>query len=159
MYELYIEGPKGPLEFAETNVDIDGKVLSFFINNNFNPGYVLKGKDFGLTNEALQRSIDLFTSDHGSAPDYLNGHIIKKNLLNFQTEYVQLRDKNGGSDSAEIADEAIKKISFGREREKVGYGDMQVDVKKFGSVEIDGKVHEHVPTSVSIIAKKDSPKG
>lgn len=154
LYEFYIDGPDGPLEFAEANVDSDEKAMSFFINNNFNQGYVLKGKNFGLTNEVLQRSIDLYAEDHGAPPEYLNGNIIKKNLSNFQREYVLIRDNDSALSTENVADTAIKKISFGREREKVGYSDMSVNIRKYGSVEIDGKAYNDVPTSVSIVAKR-----
>lgn len=154
LYEFYIEGPDGPLEFAEANVDADENAMSFFINNNFNPGYVLKGKDFGLTNEVLHRSIDLYADDHGAPPESLNGNIIKKNLANFQHEYVLVRESDPTATPESAADRAIRNISFGREREKVGYGDMTVTIRKFGSVEINGKNFDDVPTSVNIMARK-----
>jgi len=128
--------------------------MSFFINNNFNPGYVLKGKDFGLTNEVLRRSIDLYANDHGCPPESLNGNIIKKNLANFQREFISARESDPTATSEVAADKAIRNISFGREREKVGYGDMTVAVRKYGSVEIDGKNFDDVPTSVNIVARK-----
>ncbi len=154
LYEFYIDGPDGPLEFAEANVDVDEKAMSFFINNNFNHGYVLKGRNFGLTNEVLQRSIDLYSEDHGAPPEFLNGNIIKKNLANFQREYILVRNNEPVASAENAADAAIRRISFGREREKVGYGDMSVNIRKYGSVEIDGKIYNDVPTSVSIVAKR-----
>ena len=154
LYEFYIEGPDGPLEFAEANVDADEKAMSFFINNNFNPGYVLKGQGFSLTNEVLRRSIALYADDHGAAPESLNGNIIKKNLANFQREYVLAREGNPTAAPEIAADKAIRNISFGREREKVGYGEMTVTVRKYGLVEIDGKNFADVPTSVNIVARK-----
>lgn len=98
----------------------------------------------------------MYAENHGAPPEYLNGTIIKKNLSNFQKEYVMLRDQEGGSLSQkELSEKAIKNISFGKERVKPGYDDISVDVVKKGDVDVDGKIESDVPTSVKITARKN----
>ena len=153
-YEFFIDGPEGPLEFAEANVDSDNSNIEFYINNNFNRGFVLKGNGFSMTNEVLQRSVKQYEESNGAPPVFLNGTIIKKNLQNFQKEFVNLRALKTESSDVDIANEAVIKISFGAERTKIGYSDINVELKRFGNVDIDGVAHENVPISVKITAQK-----
>ncbi len=153
-YEFYIDGPDGELEFAEANVDAENSNIEFYINNNFNRGYVLKGKDFSLTDEVLRRSVEKYQENNGMPPTFLNGTIIKKNLENFQKEFLKAKGANSELSDAEIANMAVKKISFGASREKIGYSDINVEIRKYGSAEINGKVYEQIPKAVKITAKK-----
>lgn len=115
----------------------------------------LKGEDFGITNEILKRSIEIYTESHGEAPEFLDGSIIKSNLANFQNEYVKIRSElPAGTSEKEISEIAIKNISFGRERVKLGYDDISVDASSFKTIEVDGKILENVPTKVKIQAGK-----
>ncbi|WP_372626924.1 hypothetical protein [Arsukibacterium sp.] len=153
-YEFYIDGPDGELEFAEANVDVENSNIEFYINNNFNRGYVLKGNGFSLTDEVLQRSVKKYKENNGMQPEFLNGTIIKKNLANFQTEFSKEKGANSELSDAKVANMAVKKISFGASREKMGYSDINVEIRQYGSAIIDGKIYEHIPTSVKITAKK-----
>ncbi|WP_445765974.1 hypothetical protein [Rheinheimera sp.] len=153
-YEFFIDGPDGPLEFAEANVDYDDSNIEFYINNNFNRGYVVKGNGFSITNEVLKRSVKLFEDKTGTPPVFMNGTIIKKNLQNFQKEFVNLRNQNPKTSDADIANQAVRKISFGAERIKIGYSDITTDIKRSGGVDVDGVTHKNVPTSIKITARK-----
>lgn len=152
-YEFYVDGPNGPLELAYTTVKPDEKSLEFYINNTFNKGIIIKGTGFGLTNEILKRSIDIYAAEHGAPPEYLNGTIIKKNLSNFQVEYDKARNTLPlNTPKNKVSEEAIKNISFGKERVNLGYDQISVDAGGMSDVEVDGKKLTDVPTKVKITA-------
>ncbi|WP_141215695.1 RHS repeat-associated core domain-containing protein, partial [Hahella sp. CCB-MM4] len=154
-YEFYIDGPDDMLELASATVDAEAESLQFYINNRFNRGIVLKGEGFTTTNEILTRSIDIYTDTYGKPPKSLDGTIIKKNLQNFQKEYHAAREiANNEIQDSELYTDAIKKISFGRERVNLGYDDFEVTAWDKKDVIIDGEVFKDVPTKVKITAKK-----
>ncbi|WP_284284853.1 RHS repeat domain-containing protein, partial [Marinibactrum halimedae] len=158
-YEFYIDGPDDMLELAYTTVDSDAGSLEFYINNRFNRGIVLKGDGFGLTSEILSQSIDIYTKEHGMPPNSLDGSIIRKNLQNFQKEFNKIRNSSKkGTPESQMHVDAIKEISFGRERVKLGYDDIEVKAWGNEDVNIDGKKVRNVPTKVKITAKKSDSK-
>jgi len=153
-YFFYVEHEDEILELAYTTVDVDESSLEFYINNQFNDNVLMKPEGFGITGEVLSQSIDLYADDHGAPPMHLNGVIIKKNLSNFQKEYNDIRVASPNLNEDEIAVEAVKNISFGRERTKLGYSDISVSATGKKEVLVDGKTLSDVPTKVYIKAKR-----
>ena len=60
----------------------------------------------------------------------------------------------GSINPKEVSEKAIKDISIGKERVKLGYDDIPVDVVKKVNVNSDGEIESDVPTFVKITAKK-----
>lgn len=132
----------------------DNGSLSFFIDNRANSGILMKPQGFSLTSEILERSIAEYTRDRGVPPTSLDGTIIRKNLENFQKEFDAIRQRQQEPDDDSAYQEAIRKISFGRERENLGYSEFDINVSKHGYATVDGITLKDVPVSVSITAKK-----
>ncbi|WP_226667018.1 hypothetical protein [Microbulbifer aggregans] len=154
-YQFYLDAEEDYLELAFTSVGVDLESLEFYINNRFNRGVLLKGDGFGLANEIISKSIDIYTKCHGYPPKFLDGAIIKKNLQNFQKEFSEIRASGSvAGGEANMHSEAIKRISFGRERVKLGYDDIEVTAWGNQNVEVDGEVLLDVPTKVKITANK-----
>lgn len=153
-YFFYVEDQGEMLELAYTTVKTEQSSLEFYINNQFNDGILMKAQGFGITNEILKRSIQIFADDHGAPPEFLNGTIVKKNLANFQKEYAKLKAASPQVSDDEAAVQAIKDISFGRERMKLGYSDIKVDASGKTNVIVDGQELNDVPTRVKITAKR-----
>lgn len=153
-YFFYVEHEEEILELAYTTVDVGESSLEFYINNQFNDNVLMKSEGFGITGHVLSKSIDLYSDDHGVPPTYLNGVIIKKNLSNFQKEYNDIRIGSPNLNEDEIAVEAVKNISFGRERIKLGYSDISVNATGKKETLVDGKILVDVPTKVQIKAKR-----
>ena len=153
-YFFYVDHNDEILELAYTTVNVEEGSLEFYINNQFNDNVLMKPEGFGLTGEVLSKSIDLYAGDHGAPPTYLNGVIIKKNLSNFQKEYNDIRLGSEGVTEDEVAVKAIKNISFGKERVKLGYSDIQVTAAGKKDVLVDGEILRDVPTKVQIKAKR-----
>jgi len=154
-YQFYVDNKGDPLLLANASVDPDKEELKFFISNSFNDGVLLKKKGFSITDEILEQSIDIYTEAHGKPPEYLNGSVEFSNLSNFQKEYSKIKTSSDASDSA-AENEAIRKISFGKSRVKLGYDDISVDSKSFGNAEVDGEMLYNVPTKVDVKAGKKS---
>ncbi len=119
--------------------------------------YTLDGEMFNLisdgfswTEESLKLNIEIYRKQFGKDPDNLNGSLAEKNLEYFQIEYLKIRFENPSMKTQEIADLAIKKISFGKHRISLGYGKLSVKIKSFDDVYIDGKKYEDLPVLVSI---------
>ena len=153
-YFFYVDHNDEMLELAYTTVNVEEDSLEFYINNQFNDNVLMKPEGFGLTGEVLSKSIDLYAGDHGAPPTYLNGVIIKKNLSNFQKEYNDIRLGSEGVTEDEVAVKALKNISFGKERVKLGYSDIQVTAAGKKDVLVDGEILRDVPTKVQIKAKR-----
>jgi len=58
----------------------------------------------------------------------------------------------------DIANEAVKNISFGEHRVNAGYGDISVDIEEAADITIDGVTEKNVPTWVHIEAKPYTKK-
>lgn len=116
----------------------------------------LQARGFSWTESALNKMIQVYESIFGHRPGNLPGNIAWDNLANFQSEFVRIRLANPGLGEQEIANAAIRNISFGKHRIAAGYSDVQVTVESRGAVDINGVVHDNVPTWVHIDASPPS---
>jgi len=130
--------------------------LQFYIRNTFNDGVLLKSEGFSITDEILKQSIDIYSAENGKPPEYLNGSVELSNLSNFQKEYSKIKKSDPTITDENASNEAIRKISFGKSRVKLGYDDISVDSGLFGNTEVDGEMLYNVPTSVDVKSGKKS---
>jgi hypothetical protein len=133
-------GPEMTLTPHEATIPTTGEVVS------------LTSRGFSWTEISIRRMIEVYESLFGHRPGNLPGNIAWDNLANFQREFVRLRTANPSLGEQEIANSAIRNISFGRHRIAAGYSDINVTVESRGTVEIDGHLHENVPDWVRIDA-------
>ncbi|ABC31106.1 conserved hypothetical protein [Hahella chejuensis KCTC 2396] len=143
---VYDHGP----EFVIENITDDEKVIR------------LKDSE-SITDFFLELGIDKYKSIMGVDvdPPNMNGSLMSKNSDNFKREYIaiKLNNSEGFLDEGEAMREAIKKMSFGRARERLGYSEFDFEVFKKEDVYIkmkDGSVEvvEDVPSKFRIISKK-----
>lgn len=113
----------------------------------------LRSRGFRWTEVALQRMIAAYEAKFNQTPENLPGNIAWDNLANFQKEFVEIRNLNRDWSERLIAIEAVRRISFGRWRVKIGYGDIDVEIVDRGTEVIDGVAYENVPTWVNISAR------
>jgi YD repeat-containing protein len=104
----------------------------------------LKLEGGSLTQAALEDTISAYKASYGNAPPALSGSLADKNLLNFKNEFSQLRSKNFVLTDQVIGDLAVRNISFGANRIKIGYGGLTTQMGNFNSL--------GVPTNVSVRA-------
>jgi len=102
----------------------------------------LKLEGGSLTEAALEETIAAYQGLYNKPPPSLSGSLADKNLANFRKEFALLRDQNPGKSNQAIADMAIRRISFGANRIKLGYGDLTTKISNFDS--------NGVPTSVFV---------
>ena len=123
----------------------------------------LQAKGFSWTPESLRLAIESYQRKFGVRPPELGGEIDWSNLANFQFEYAGIRAANPGMSPDAIGIEAAKKISFGKHRITVGYGDFSVRMSNFGDVKVNVKGQTHtlvdVPKDVYIEARPTSGGG
>ncbi|VAW60255.1 Rhs-family protein, partial [hydrothermal vent metagenome] len=154
IYKFHVDDGNSQFRLATTTVFREDEALEFYINNSFHEGVLLKSEGFGITDEIISQSIDIYTDTYGKPPEFLNGTIIKSNLSNFQKEYSKIKKSSPGVSDDAAANEAIKKISFGKSRVKLGYDDFTVDTSFPDDVKVDGEILKGVPSVVSIKAGK-----
>jgi hypothetical protein len=111
----------------------------------------LKLKDGSLTEYALRESLKLYEARYGELKE-LHGSLAAENLANFQREFAIRRKQE--MDVQPAAEQAIREISFGKARIKVGYTIFEVSPDSFGIKQIAGVGPFHVPSRVSVVAKK-----
>jgi hypothetical protein len=104
-----------------------------------------------LTEFALKKSIALYEKHYGELKE-LHGHLIETNLSNFQKEYAIRRKTEMDKDPA--ADGAIRAISFGSVRIRLGYAKFKVTMSGFSIKNIPGVGNSFVPSSVDVVASK-----
>ncbi|WLQ17247.1 hypothetical protein O5O45_15100 [Hahella aquimaris] len=136
----------------------------FVIENITDDEKVIRLKDGeSITDFFLELGIDKYKSVMGVDvdPPNMNGSLMSKNSDNFKREYIaiKLNHNEGFLDEGEAMREAIKKMSFGRARDKLGYSEFDFEVFKKEDVYIkmkDGSVEivEDVPSKFRIISKK-----
>ena len=117
---------------------------------------ILRAEGFSWTTEALKKMIEVYQKLFGKTPGNLPGEIAWKNLENFQKEFIKIRSQNPNLGEQEIANQAIREISFGKRRIEIGYDDINVKITEKGPVELDGVTHSDVPTWVEIDARPSS---
>ena len=136
----------------------------FDIDNVTENDEVLRLDDGGrLTDFVLEEGIQLHKEriSGGVEPKVLSGTIVKKNLDNFQKEFIMRQLNNDTLDIVDNMDQSIRSISFGKARVRQGYSEFEFRGIKSESVAIqmkDGstRVIDPVPRKFGIYAKKPS---
>ncbi|WP_200978593.1 DUF4157 domain-containing protein [Echinicola sp. 20G] len=113
----------------------------------------LIAKGFSWTDVALRLNIEVYRSIYNIPPPNLNGEIADSNMANFQNEYIKILNENPQLSAQEIANQAIRLISFGKHRIRLGFGDISVIIEETGSITVGGVTYDNVPTWVQVIAK------
>lgn len=133
---------------------------NIYVSNVFNSGYKLKGTNFKLSNFVWEKAISSYEELLGKRVTALEGTLADKNLENFHFEFVAAREKNLYSNQKAWALEAMKKVSFGRVREELGYKNWNINITDFkNKIYIrDGKEYilREVPDLVEAQAFKDN---
>lgn len=127
----------------------------------------LKANGFSWTPESLRLAIESYRLRFGRGPTEMGGEIDWSNLQNFQWEYAQIRAAEPGLSPEAIGSKAAAKISFGKHRISVGYGDLQARMSNFQDVTVprtEGGVTrnvplQNVPTEVYIEARPTTTGG
>lgn len=117
---------------------------------------------FPFTDESLKKNQSVWEKYFNKELTHYSGSIGDENLGNFQAAYDDIRAKNPGMSPQEIGDQAIREVSFGKGRTRVGFGDLSVNMEGFQDVTIEmgpnkGRVVKNVPTTVSVWAGKTKP--
>jgi hypothetical protein len=118
------------------------------------PHPVGRGARTSTTRYVLTRFIDLYKERFGRTPDALGGTLGWDNLENFRREYA--RSRNQGNDSEAAAQEAIRRISYGKHREDIGYRRFVVSMGGSEIIDYGGEIGlQEVPISVEVTAHLD----
>ncbi|EJE53719.1 hypothetical protein PMI14_01387, partial [Acidovorax sp. CF316] len=104
----------------------------------------------GVTEAILRKLISYYIETTGSPPIALPGKLAEENLKNFQKEFDKHRKSNHNGTKNYWAQAAIRDISFGKARGKVGYEAFEITLKD--PIDADGL--KDVPSKVNIIARK-----
>jgi hypothetical protein len=115
--------------------------------------------DFSFTDESLKKNQSVWEEQFKKPLEDYSGSLAYENLGNFQAEYADIRAKNPGLSAQEIGDQAIRRVSFGKGRIRVGFGKLTVTLDGFQDVTIEmgphkGETVPNVPTSVKVSARK-----
>ena len=107
-----------------------------------------------LTKYAIQKFDERYTARFGEAPEGYFGHLMESNRLNFQREFVRFRNRGMTDDVAAV--EAVKRISFGKHRDDLGYSQFEVELGRRKSVDLGGDLglQPNVPTQIDVVARK-----
>ncbi len=162
-WELYVELPNGEIAvFCEVNIrplisrgspDLNLHPKTATVKGQTTPVELTKPPgSFGWTTESLKLVIESYKAKFGHAPKNLGGWLAKSNLKNFQAEFAKFRAQFPGKSNAQIADLAIRAISFGKNRIPLGYEHFHVTIFKMGKVKLPGGTTETVPTVVRVEA-------
>ncbi len=117
------------------------------------------GKRVPFTDLALDQLLRHHSRRFGSLPTTLPGSLAMKNRLNFQREFVRRLDEGLAQDEAAIA--AIKGISFGESRIRLGYDQFTVslDPERWKIVDLGDPIGERsVPMGIRIDARRSDGK-
>ncbi|MEU9760056.1 hypothetical protein AB0D98_09810 [Streptomyces sp. NPDC047987] len=115
----------------------------------------LKTIGFSLTEVALELVNAAFSKSYGSNPQSLSGSLAERNLFNFQREWHAARLANPKGKWKDWGTTAIKKVSFGEWRIRLGYSEFEVIMGPQVRVDLgDPYGEKNVPGSVDVIARK-----
>ena len=115
--------------------------------------------DFSFTEESLKANQAVWERTFGRALADYGGSLAKENLGNFQVEYAKIRDANRKLTPQEAGDQAIRNVSFGKGRIRIGFGDLSVEMTNFGDITITegrykGESVTNVPRKVTVSARR-----
>lgn len=159
-WELFVTLPNGEIAvFCEINIRFRGSP-----DLNLHPKTAivkgtgrtvnLEAQGFKWTTESLKLMIESYRAKFGHAPKNLGGWLAKSNLRNFQNEFARIRAAKPGLSTQQVAQEAVKAISFGTQRIPLGYEHFYVSILKVGKVLLDDGSTQTVPTLVRVEAGK-----
>jgi hypothetical protein len=131
----------GPEMYVDNRTTLDGKPIK-----------VKLAGGASLTRTALEITIAKYREKFGQTPPILSGSLAFNNLANFQKEFAKRRKLEMDQDPA--AQEAIRAISFGRQRVDLGYDTFEIRLSGFKIMEIPGVGPSYVPTQVGVTARK-----
>jgi hypothetical protein len=120
--------------------------------------------NFSFTAESLKVVQSTWERIFGRPLEDLGSTLTEENLSNFQGEYDEIRSANPGLTKQEIGDLAIKKISFGKGRIAIGFGELRVYMSNFGEVTIkdgpyQGRHVTDVPGRIYVRARRTPSSG
>jgi hypothetical protein len=127
---------------------------SMFLDNKTELGgrpIKLQLTDGSFTEYALENSLALYEARYGKLNE-LHGDLRLKNLANFQKEYALRRKQEMDKGPAE--QEAIRAISFGKARVKIGFKDFEVQATGHKIINIADVGNSYVPTHVFVVARR-----
>ncbi|MEB3293061.1 MAG: DUF4157 domain-containing protein [Synechococcales bacterium] len=115
--------------------------------------------DLSFTRIALEQTNAAYRNTFGREPENLGGGLADRNLLNFQRQFVRIRGANPTWNSAQIAQEALRQVSFGQHRTAIGYSDFRItlgsEVELALLDEAGNPMGTHaVPSSVNVVASR-----
>ncbi|MFF9540150.1 hypothetical protein ACF1BU_29015 [Streptomyces sp. NPDC014724] len=137
-------GPKGPsMAIYKHEHALNSRTVS------------LKTIGFSLTEVALELVNAAFRKSYGSDPQALSGSLADRNLFNFQREWHAARLANPKGKWTDWGAAAIKKVSFGEWRVRLGYSEFEVIMGEQVRVDLGEPYGEkNVPGSVDVMARK-----
>ncbi|MDZ7865081.1 hypothetical protein [Acidovorax sp.] len=97
----------------------------------------------------MRKVISYYIKTKGSPPIGLPGNLTESNLENFQKEFDKHRKSNHNGTKEDWAQAAIRDISFGKAREKLGYGIFEIELLEYTN--INGI--KNIPRKVNIISR------
>lgn len=110
------------------------------------------GDRIPLTQHAIARYVDRHASRFGTPPTTLEGRLAWSNKLNFQREFYLAKTRDGLAEY-DAAQQAIRRISFGRHRVAAGYDQFVVNMKMKELVDLGpGIGKQRVPRDIEVIA-------
>ena len=118
-----------------------------------------------FTEESLKANQAIWERTFGRPLENYGGSIAKENLANFQVQYSKIRDANRGLAPQEIGNRAIRNVSFGKARIRIGFGDLSVQMgDDFADVTVTegryrGQTILDVPTTVTVSARRSPGQG
>ncbi|EJE53696.1 hypothetical protein PMI14_01414, partial [Acidovorax sp. CF316] len=113
-------------------------------------GEFVKIDAHGVTEAMLRKLISYYLETKGHLPVGLPGKLANSNLRNFQKEFDKHRKNNQNGTKDDWAQAAIRDISFGKARHRLGYGIFEITPKD----PIDVDELKEVPSKLNIIAKQ-----
>lgn len=157
-------------EFSDVDVDVSDPANPGAPDQYLTPktaklpsGEVVKLEaDFPFTDESLKKNLSVW-EEYFKKPltDYA-GSLADENLGNFQAEFDRIRAADPSLTPQEVGNLAIREISFGRGRIRIGFGKLSVTIAGFEDVVIKmgpnkGKLVRNVPTDVKVSALRSVP--
>jgi hypothetical protein len=104
----------------------------------------------GVTEAMLKAVISYYIETKGAPPAGLPGNLADDNRINFQKEFDKHRESNHNGTANDWAQAAIREISFGKARQKLGYGVFEIEL--LGSINFGDL--KNVPKEINIIARQ-----
>lgn len=157
-WKLYVRLPNGELAvFCEVNIRFRGSPdLNLHPKTAVVEGtgrlVILEAEGFKWTTESIRLMLESYEAQFGHPPSNLGGWLAKSNLRNFQHEFARIRAESPQLSTQEVAQAAVKAISFGKQRIPLGFQHFYVSILKTGKVLLDDGTTQVVPTLVRVEA-------